>query len=309
MLSPTDIHYLVGFLYVASGRQDITVVLGEKVLDEASDSTRDVDIVITTVASLALLGVEVKDESRPLDTPLVEGLCQKLHDMPSLSSRAIVSTSGYTSPALRKAQHHEVDCLRLVRGVPPQFGTIDLSHLSTFTVSYPEWKRGPHVAVAPTLALSEEQLRSIAKDTPVRFASGEVVAFGDLPERIAHLVTSRYDKGPVPRGPINLTADIDLQGSPTVLIGDRSFVIPSARVTGVLDWSTDVVPVQDSCYLVGPDGIPFAGTAVVPTRTGLFGLTVTNNSQYLRMFLLPESLRRIRPVRHRISGSIPADRG
>lgn len=303
MLSPTDIHYLVGFLYLASGREDITVVLGEKVPDEASESSRDVDVVIATVASHGLLGVEVKDESRALDTPLVEGLCQKLNDMPSLSRRAIVSTSGYTAPALRKAERHHVECLRLVRGHPPRFQTIDLSQLPSFTVSYPEWKRGPHVALAPSLVLTEEQRRSLGKNPPVRFATGEVVALQDLPHRIAHVVTSKYDPGPVPQGPINLSADLELQDSPTVLLGDHSFVIPNAQVTGVLDWSTEVVPTRDSCYLMAPDGTPFAASVLVAIRTGLFGLTVATNSQALRMFHLPESLRAIRPIRHLLSSS------
>lgn len=305
MLSPTDIHYLVGFLYIASGREDIAVVLGEKVRDEASESSRDVDVVIATVSSHGLLGVEVKDESRALDTPLVEGLCQKLIDMPSLSRRAIVSTSGYTAPALRKAQRHQVECLRLVRGQPPRFSTIDLSQLSSFTVAYPEWKRGPHVALAPSLALTEEQRRSTTQTTPVRFATGEVVAFGDLPQRIAHVVSSRYDPGPVPSGPVNFSVDVALQDAPTVLIGAQSFVVPDAHVTGVLDWVTEIVPVRDSCFLMAPDGTPFAASVLVPIRTGLLGLTVATDSQALRMFHLPESLRAIRPIRHLLSAPFP----
>ena len=41
--SQTDMHYGAGFFYVLTLREDISIVLGEKVFDEASESRQDVD--------------------------------------------------------------------------------------------------------------------------------------------------------------------------------------------------------------------------------------------------------------------------
>jgi len=111
MLSETDIHYISGFLYVASGGAVESAILGERVHDTASNTQRDVDIVIKRAGDVAFIGVEVKDETRPLDITLVEQLCAKFEDMPSLGTRAIISSSGYTAPARRKAAAHGVTCL------------------------------------------------------------------------------------------------------------------------------------------------------------------------------------------------------
>jgi hypothetical protein len=67
MLSATDIHHVVGLLYYASAGELASVItLGEKVLDTASDTRRDVDIVIVAAGSIAMVAAEVKHERRPL---------------------------------------------------------------------------------------------------------------------------------------------------------------------------------------------------------------------------------------------------
>ncbi len=110
MLSETDIHYITGFLYIVSRQREISVVLGEKVYDEAAESERDVDIVIVSAGETEMIGIEVKDKGRPLDVSIVEGICSKFHDMPTITSRSIVSSSGYTKPARRKAAKYGVQC-------------------------------------------------------------------------------------------------------------------------------------------------------------------------------------------------------
>jgi hypothetical protein len=56
---------------------------------------------------------EVKHEGSPLDVAEVEALCLKLMDMPSISHRAIVSSSGFTKAAQTKATHHGIDLYSL----------------------------------------------------------------------------------------------------------------------------------------------------------------------------------------------------
>ena len=96
MLSENDIHYIVGLLYAATGTLAKVTKLGEKVWDAASRTKRDVDVVILTAGSTMMIAAEVKHTQRRLDVALVEGLCLKFIDMPSITDRNIVSSSGFT---------------------------------------------------------------------------------------------------------------------------------------------------------------------------------------------------------------------
>jgi hypothetical protein len=88
MLSHNDVHYIVGFLHAITRRDVDHVILGERVYDAAAAEERDVDITMLTAGQTGFAGVEVKDESRPLDVTLIESLCLKLADMPDLTARA-----------------------------------------------------------------------------------------------------------------------------------------------------------------------------------------------------------------------------
>ena len=63
------------------------------------------------------MGLRPRSHDRPLDVADVEHLCAKLKDLPGPTSHAIVSASGYTKPAIRKARHHSV--------VPWSFAPLD----------------------------------------------------------------------------------------------------------------------------------------------------------------------------------------
>jgi hypothetical protein len=87
------------------------------VLDPAASKQRDVDVTVTVSESgsitHAFKAYEVKHESNPLDVAHVEQLCFKLLDMPSVTHRAIVSASGFTSSAQSKAAWHGVTLYEL----------------------------------------------------------------------------------------------------------------------------------------------------------------------------------------------------
>jgi hypothetical protein len=113
-LSPMLVQYLAG-LCVQKWGDDASVkevTLGHMVFDQASDEDRDVDVTVTFNTPdgvYAFMGYEVKHERTPLDSTTVEQLAIKLKDMPGVTHRAIVSTSGYYKPAIKKAQFHGVD--------------------------------------------------------------------------------------------------------------------------------------------------------------------------------------------------------
>jgi len=87
------------------------------VLDTAAGKSRDVDVTVTISQSgnitHAFKAYEVKHESKPLDVAVVEQLCLKLLDMPSITHRAIVSASGFTTSARDKATRHGITVYEL----------------------------------------------------------------------------------------------------------------------------------------------------------------------------------------------------
>lgn len=123
-LSPMLVQYLVGLCALKwdASAVNVDVTLGDMVEDAASGTRRDVDVTVTadTPEGLyAFKGYEVKHWSSPLDVADVEALALKLKDMPSVTHGAIVSTSGYTAPAIRKAEYHGVDLFVLKRWTKP----------------------------------------------------------------------------------------------------------------------------------------------------------------------------------------------
>lgn len=111
------VQYLVALCCLKSHPEAVDVTIGDMVLDPAAGKQRDVDITVTIsdagCITHAFKAYEVKHEGCPLDVALVEQLCLKLLDMPSVTHRAIVSTSGFTSSALTKAARHGVSLYSL----------------------------------------------------------------------------------------------------------------------------------------------------------------------------------------------------
>jgi hypothetical protein len=113
-LSPMLVQYLVGLCVLKWNAEavDIDVILGDMVPDEGSETERDVDVTVTVETPdgvYAFKGYEVKHWSTPLDVSDIDALVTKFDDMPSVTHRAIVSTSGFSEPAIKKAEHHGVD--------------------------------------------------------------------------------------------------------------------------------------------------------------------------------------------------------
>jgi hypothetical protein len=111
------VQYLVGLCCLRWDPDAVDVTIGDMVHDEGADKERDVDVTVTVAESdgtrSAFKAYEVKREGSPLDVADVEALCLKLLDMPSISHRAIVSSSGFTTGAQAKAAHHGVDLFAL----------------------------------------------------------------------------------------------------------------------------------------------------------------------------------------------------
>jgi hypothetical protein len=116
-LSPMLVQYLVGLCCLKWDPDAVDVTIGDMVLDTASGKERDVDVTVTVKeddqVTRAFKAYEVKREGKPLDITTVEQLCMKLLDMPGLTHRAIVSSSGFTDGARTKATKHGVELYAL----------------------------------------------------------------------------------------------------------------------------------------------------------------------------------------------------
>jgi hypothetical protein len=116
------VQYLVGLCCLRTNPDAVQVELGDLVLDDASGKKRDVDVTVTVrdeIGGWVFKAFEVKDEKSPLDVTVVEQLCLKLNDMSSIAHRAIVSSSGFSDSAKRKAEHHGIDLYTLEEWTNP----------------------------------------------------------------------------------------------------------------------------------------------------------------------------------------------
>lgn len=113
------VQYLVGLCCMRANPDAVEIELGDLVLDDVLGKERDVDVTVTirdgNGEDWAFKAFEVKDEKSPLDVTVIEQLCGKLADMSSITNRAIVSSSGFTNSARRKAEHRGVDLYILER--------------------------------------------------------------------------------------------------------------------------------------------------------------------------------------------------
>lgn len=136
LITPMFVQYLVGLCCVRVHADAVDVTLGDMVLDPAAEKKRDVDVTVTMREPggeiTAFKAYEVKKESAPLDVSTVEQLGTKLNDMPSVTHRAIVSASGYTTSAIRKGLRHGVDLYTIspwTRPVREQFPELGLERV------------------------------------------------------------------------------------------------------------------------------------------------------------------------------------
>lgn len=120
MLTPTDIHILVGILLQNSAVEDLDITLGHWLMDKAAGKKRDIDITVINndKKELKYLGLEVKNHKRKFVVEDVEQLCIKLKDIDSIQQGGIISASGYTPAAESKAKAHGIELFELRKWEP-----------------------------------------------------------------------------------------------------------------------------------------------------------------------------------------------
>jgi hypothetical protein len=178
MLSANDVHYLVGFLTIMSNPDDVEISLGDLVYDEAAEETRDVDITVTYKDEKGLLsafkGIEVKRIGRPLDVAQVEQLAAKFRDMPALNHKSIVSASGFSKPAVKKAAAHGVELFTFAEWANPMVGFDHIKFVpwATAQQNIYTFALAPQVIFNPTDPIPDEIKRRLNEDSQLCDSTG-----------------------------------------------------------------------------------------------------------------------------------------
>lgn len=284
------------------------VTLGERVLDTATGTARDLDIMIARSGSTGLIGVEVKAERRPLDTPIVEGLCAKLNDMPSITTKQIVSSAGFTAPAIRKAEKHSVQCLKLVQGPLPPFQPIDMSQLKRLGYIRRGWARHDSRIIVPPSPLKDVQvaLQGDLTHSTLKVTWGsnnlDLAAFRNA------ALTDLLNRLQLPRVASEHAVQETLVFDPQPILHAPSGDVPieALRVSGLVRIEQTTIPLdKTSVYLETPSGKPLSGAAIMEIPEGLIGIVVGDGAADLQVVMIPEALRSIRPNREVVEVRIP----
>jgi hypothetical protein len=302
MPAANDIHHIVGLLYAATDQPARVVTLGERVLDIASGTKRDVDVVIITAGSVEMIAAEVKHERRPLDVALIEGLCLKFSDMPSITDRNIVSYSGFSKPAIAKARHHNVCCLTLRRGPLRRLGSVDLSRIHEFGFHAPIWEQGPNIRLLTDPAIPLDLKGRLRPSLHVRYPHGgpPSVPLAIFRDRLVSLSVDCLDI-PDDGSLVPVAVRLNITDSPFFTLGRQRYRVCQTELTGLLARRHQTVPLAACLTLEDQAGRPFAGVAIAELVDLPLALSTTAAGNTLNILLLPPGLRQVRPAGMRLS--------
>ena len=244
MLTPVDIHCLVGLLSLVSQPDSVDVELGAMVHDHAAHKERDVDVVITyndmANGQSILTGIEVKKHTRPLTVEHVEQLFAKLADMPTLGIKGIVSASGYTTGAVNKAKAHGIELFLLSdwnRGIN-DFGHIAANCEFTFISKMLTWVGVPKIIYRSSIRSEglSKLLRSNPKlyfpvDPPIAKHLSDLNS--SLPSRA--LNTLIHDNNfSIPDDSISVSVELTFTSAPFLKSTEGNVLLNGASVQGVV---------------------------------------------------------------------------
>ena len=250
MLSYTDVHYIVGLLCSVTNSDDVDIELGSLVHDSASESQRDVDVTVTYRGKdgvrIGLIGLEVKDLRRPMDVANTEALCQKFKDIPSIARGGIVSASGYSKAAKKKAKFHGVDLYHFTRVKDDSVTPARVTFLPGMPVDeyYSEWE-GP-CNVEFSIEGTGEPRPPIDYEPQVCNKNGDPIPqctkLADLANRVATQVLNEFksrlsvpELGKPEFGRIDVI--VEMSDEPCALFGNELVPLRIAKVRGLIKTS------------------------------------------------------------------------
>lgn len=315
MLTPNEVHLLVGILTRVSRPEGVEIELGSMVYDEAAEEERDVDVTVRSTNSNGVVaafdGIEVKRHTRQaLDVAQVEQLCKKLNDMPDITHRSIVSASGYSEPAIRKARRNDVDLFLLKdwSGFLEGSGVI-LAPGLTVTEHRFQWVGNPNVTLNSKAQLSNQTAARILPTTPITDQQGVLLANAPDFQSLANSFLSNSIALAEQQGqPIdvevgqvkNVALEIGIGFEAFLSIDGERIPVDRAYVSGDLTRVEKVIAPNLKALVKLGDDRPHAGCAIFEMSDGtLAAFTVDQHSRSLRMMTIPVSDRLLKKIYRR----------
>lgn len=309
MLTSTDVHLLVGLLTQASSPDNVKVELGSRIYDTAAEKLRDVDITVghSIDQIKALKGLEVKKHTEPLDVTHIEQLALKLKDMPALTSRQIVSASGYTSSAIKKAAAHDVELFKLTDWNDKySFEHARFNNMSSFCSRSLEYVLGPHLHIeleshGNVFAQADPSLIKVTDEQGEQHSWG--VTFQEFRSNLLVNTTNELQSreeisllGAENSKPVDIS--IELSDNPHLRFGELIAKIKGARLQGVVRWKETPHAVEYKVLVNQATDRPVIGCVLAALPNGnLVGITASNADRTIRFINVAVSARNLSVIR------------
>ncbi|MFH1417172.1 MAG: restriction endonuclease [Planctomycetota bacterium] len=307
MLTATEVHYLVGLLTQISSPENVEIILGDMVQDNIADKKRDVDITVTYKDANGLIsafkGIEVKRHSRPLDVTHVEQLSAKLNDMPDLSHRGIVSASGYTEPAKKKAEAHGVDLFSLIQWYNTMEGFEHIRFPPGFCIKEMIliWAGRPLLTYNPSENIPDETRDQITKNTSVSGVAGSEdnshITIQQLSDRLnLNALTVLKDREDIKSLAPGAEKQVKclLKGIDGIYVNlkDSKLYLKQALLQGKVKWNERSISPEFKILIKEGELKPYVGCAIAELSQGnLIGFTVSQVDRALKLINIPLSER------------------
>lgn len=289
--------------------------LGSLVYDRAAEKLRDVDVTVAEAVGeiKALKGLEVKKHEEPLDVTHVEQLALKLKDMSALTSRQIVSASGYTAGAVKKAAAHGVELFRLTDWDDKySFEHARFNEMSSFSLRSLEYVLGPHLHIeleshGEEFAKADPSQIEITDHRGARHGWG--VTFREFQNNLmVNTSNELQSRDEVSRLPPNISKRIDiligLSDDPHLRLDELITRIKGARLQGIVRWKETPHSMDYKILVNEATDLPVIGCALAELPAGnLMGITASNADRTIRLINVAVSARNLSVIREMQLGS------
>jgi hypothetical protein len=287
----------VGLLSLISSPQKVEIELGSRVLDVATGNKRDVDVTVVVKDGgdiKVFKGIEVKKHGRKLDATHVEQLACKLNDMPKMTERAIVSTTGYTAPAIQKARAHGITLFEIRDwDFSKEYFVHFKSNFCQSTQTSLEWIEPPSIKLNPYETIGEADQIFVKSNPKIYFKGGE--SKPEMPDlnSLLHNFRLQVQTNLFETLKDNLKADESIKNRAVVvtipeviyiMAPSGNIVLKEAIFMGRVQWVETPMPTHYKILKKIDEEKPYAGCMVAENAVmGLLGLMVSQINRELRL--------------------------
>lgn len=295
-----------------SNTDGVEIILGDMVYDKAADEARDVDITVTYKDEQGLLsafkGIEVKRLGRPLDVAQVEQLAAKFRDMPAINHKAIVSASGFSKPAVKKAAAHGVELFTFAEWRNPMTGFDHVKFPPWVTVqqSIYSFAAAPHVIFNPFEPIPNEIKNQLNEDTPLCEISGDphnlFKTIQDLTDAIEVIALNQEDihtfVQSLPSGqPEYINVNVKLPEGVFLKIDGQNLLLKTALMIGPAIRVDSPLPLNFRVMVKQGEETPIAGCAITELSNGTLIAIGLGQDRSVKFAPVPLSIRNQNKIR------------